>query len=159
MIMYLWPQRIRKVKRKKQTPIKLLLPVPISQILMIMTTTSTSFTSSNVVLNTPNSSLNFFNSCGNAVSLGFHFPFLHPKLRTKLKFKSLSMSRTTHFNVSQDSLTPTEQSLSSSVEHDLLIVGPGVLGRLVAQKWRQVLSFFSFLIFIFVYCKLKFTSI
>ncbi|XP_004504648.1 uncharacterized protein [Cicer arietinum] len=104
---------------------------------MIMTTTSTSFTSSNVVLNTPNSSLNFFNSCGNAVSLGFHFPFLHPKLRTKLKFKSLSMSRTTHFNVSQDSLTPTEQSLSSSVEHDLLIVGPGVLGRLVAQKWRQ----------------------
>lgn len=24
-------------------------------------------------------------------------------------------------------------------ENDLLIVGPGVLGRLVAEKWRQVL--------------------
>lgn len=23
-------------------------------------------------------------------------------------------------------------------QHDLLIVGPGVLGRLVAEKWREV---------------------
>jgi len=57
------------------------------------------------------------------------------------------MSKTTHLKVSQDALSPTEQSLSSSPqvigEHDLLVVGPGVLGRLVAQKWLQV--FFLFL--------------
>ncbi|KAJ1430497.1 hypothetical protein SESBI_07635 [Sesbania bispinosa] len=51
------------------------------------------------------------------------------------------MSRTTHLQVSQDAFTPTEESLSSSPpligENDLLIVGPGVLGRLVAQKWRE----------------------
>jgi hypothetical protein len=47
--------------------------------------------------------------------------------------KSFSISRTTHLKVSQD-------SLSSSLQHDLLIVGPGVLGRLVAHKWQQVLS-------------------
>jgi len=29
-------------------------------------------------------------------------------------------------------------------ENDLLIVGPGVLGRLVAEKWRQVIFLFHF---------------
>ena len=31
---------------------------------------------------------------------------------------------------------------------DLLIVGPGVLGRLIAQKWRQVLLY-SYILFPF----------
>jgi hypothetical protein len=101
---------------------------------------ATTFTTTNVVLKHPNLSDN------NAVSLGFHCPnphhlsLLRPNLRTKLKLKSFSISRTTHLKVSQDSLTPTQESLSSSLQHDLLIVGPGVLGRLVAHKWQQVLS-------------------
>ncbi|WJX46852.1 hypothetical protein P8452_33602 [Trifolium repens] len=91
---------------------------------------ATTFTTTNVVLKHPNLSDN------NAVSLGFHCPnphhlsLLRPNLRTKLKLKSFSISRTTHLKVSQDSLTPTQESLSSSLQHDLLIVGPGVLGRL-----------------------------
>lgn len=42
-------------------------------------------------------------------------------------------------------------------EYDLLIVGPGVLGRLVAEKWREVLyknyltSFKSVFIFLLIY--------
>lgn len=39
----------------------------------------------------------------------------------------------THFNVSQT------QQFAPIGNHDLLIVGPGVLGRLVAHQWRQVL--------------------
>jgi len=40
---------------------------------------------------------------------------------------------------------PSEESGASSRgnigANDLLIVGPGVLGRLVAEKWREVLFF------------------
>ncbi|CAJ2677831.1 unnamed protein product [Trifolium pratense] len=108
-----------------------------------MATTFTSFTTTNVVLKHPNSSHSFSNMSDNAVSLGFlcpkphHLSLLHPNLRNKLKLKPFSISRTTHLKVSQDSLTPTQESLSSSLQNDLLIVGPGVLGRLVAQKWQQ----------------------
>lgn len=35
-------------------------------------------------------------------------------------------------------------------ENDLLIVGPGVLGRLVAEKWRQVIFLFHYKIIIIV---------
>ncbi|GAU33900.1 hypothetical protein TSUD_66870 [Trifolium subterraneum] len=99
-----------------------------------MSTTFTCFTTTNVVLKHPNTFSNL--SHNNVVSLGFycpkptHFSFLHPKLKTKLKLKPFSISRPTHLKVSQDSLTPTDESLSSSLQNDLLIVGPGVLGRL-----------------------------
>ncbi|KAK2383819.1 hypothetical protein QL285_071236 [Trifolium repens] len=107
---------------------------------------ATTFTTTNVVvLKHPSLSLNFSNlSDNNAVSFcpnPHHLSLLRPNLRTKLKLKSFSISRTTHLKVSQDSLTPTQtptqESLSSSLQHDLLIVGPGVLGRLVAHKWQQ----------------------
>ncbi|KAK2383816.1 hypothetical protein QL285_071233 [Trifolium repens] len=103
---------------------------------------ATTFTTTNVVvLKHPSLSLNFSNlSDNNAVSFcpnPHHLSLLRPNLRTKLKLKSFSISRTTHLKVSQDSLTPTQESLSSSSQHDLLIVGPGVLGRLVAHKWQQ----------------------
>lgn len=42
----------------------------------------------------------------------------------------------------QVSQNAQESSPPLSGDRDLLIVGPGVLGRLVAQKWRQVLSLF-----------------
>lgn len=90
-------------------------------------------TTSNVVLKLPNFP-------HNTVSTGFLAPnlsLLHSNFRTKLKLQSFSISRPTHLKVSQNSLTTTEESLSSLAENDLLIVGPGVLGRLVAQKWRQ----------------------
>ncbi|KAK7245712.1 hypothetical protein RIF29_40561 [Crotalaria pallida] len=67
-----------------------------------------------------------------------------------LKFKPLSLyylsfmatsTTTTHMHVSQGAPSEVfEASSSSSLvigQHDLLIVGPGVLGRLVAQNWRQ----------------------
>jgi len=108
-------------------------------------------TTSNVVLKLPNLS-------HNTVSVGFlgpkplHLSSLLSNFRTKLKLQSFSISRPTHFKVSQNSITTTEESLSSLTENDLLIVGPGVLGRLVAKKWRQVLFSCSFIfIFIMIY--------
>ncbi|MED6217590.1 hypothetical protein PIB30_019181 [Stylosanthes scabra] len=57
------------------------------------------------------------------------------------KFTSFPLSKPTHLRVSQDAFSPTQQSHSNSDlvvgNHDLLIVGPGVLGRLVALNWRQ----------------------
>ncbi|XP_050218161.1 uncharacterized protein LOC126668945 isoform X2 [Mercurialis annua] len=54
---------------------------------------------------------------------------------------SLSHSMANPFQVSASSTMADEEldTKSSSIvgEHDLLIVGPGVLGRLVAEKWRQ----------------------
>ncbi|QHO05860.1 uncharacterized protein DS421_14g449710 [Arachis hypogaea] len=52
------------------------------------------------------------------------------------------MASATHFQVSAEDGSVPSQELGSSPshaigQHDLLIVGPGVLGRLVAQKWRQ----------------------
>ncbi|KAK7319233.1 hypothetical protein RJT34_03951 [Clitoria ternatea] len=100
------------------------------------------FSTTNVALKPQRLSPNF----SNILCLGFltpkptHLPFCHSNLRSKVKFTSLSISRATHLKVSQDALTPTEESISSSdpvAEHDLLIVGPGVLGRLVAQKWCE----------------------
>ncbi|MED6143117.1 hypothetical protein PIB30_003829 [Stylosanthes scabra] len=87
----------------------------------------------------------------------FGFPYsksnnLLPSLSTtipgwgiKLKSKTLSLSlmaSATHFQVSSEDGSAPTQELGSSPshaigQHDLLIVGPGVLGRLVAQKWRQ----------------------
>lgn len=96
-------------------------------------------TTTNVV---PNLSANFSNLLGPKPK-PLHLQFPHPRLGRRVKLTSFSMSRATHLHVSQDALTPTEESLSSSPrvvgEHDLLIVGPGVLGRLVAQNWREVL--------------------
>ncbi|CAL5213886.1 unnamed protein product [Lathyrus oleraceus] len=86
-------------------------------------------TTTNVVLNPPN--------LGFLTPKPLHLTLPHPNLKTKVKLQSLSMSRPTHLKVPQNSLTPTEESRSSSLQHDLLIVGPGVLGRLVAHKWQQ----------------------
>ncbi|CAI8617719.1 unnamed protein product [Vicia faba] len=86
-------------------------------------------TITNVVLNPPN--------LGFLTPKPLHLTLLHPNLKTRVKLQSLSISRATHLKVSQNSLTPTEESRSSSPQHDLLIVGPGVLGRLVAHKWQQ----------------------
>lgn len=91
-------------------------------------------TTTNVVLNPPN--------LGFLTPKPLHLTLPHPNLKTKIKLQSLSMSRPTHLKVPQNSLTPTEESRSSSLQHDLLIVGPGVLGRLVAHKWQQVISHF-----------------
>jgi len=44
----------------------------------------------------------------------------------------------THFNLNLN-ISQLASSPSLSIgQHDLLIVGPGVLGRLVAHQWRQV---------------------
>lgn len=123
-------------------------PLPV---LMIMMGT-TCFPTTNVLLKPQKLSGNLSFVCDNVRCLTFLTPKPHLRssyssLGNRVKFTSFWMSKTTHLKVSQDALSPTEQSLSSSPqvigEHDLLIVGPGVLGRLVAQKWHQV--FFHFL--------------
>ncbi|XP_028755439.1 uncharacterized protein LOC114714825 isoform X1 [Neltuma alba] len=57
-----------------------------------------------------------------------------------IRLKSATLlPRATPLQVSEDA--PIEESEPSSPktigQHDLLIVGPGVLGRLVAEKWRE----------------------
>ncbi|XP_015573316.1 uncharacterized protein LOC8262388 [Ricinus communis] len=68
----------------------------------------------------------------------------NPLVKTKPTLpSSLSLSMANPFQVSASStMGATNEELdavSSSLvgENDLLIVGPGVLGRLVAEKWRQ----------------------
>uniref|UniRef100_A0A0R0IMY1 NAD-dependent epimerase/dehydratase domain-containing protein n=1 Tax=Glycine max TaxID=3847 RepID=A0A0R0IMY1_SOYBN len=105
------------------------------------------FPTNNVVLKPQNLSGNFSTLCDNVRCLRFltpkppHLRSSHSNLGNRAQLTSFSMSKATQLKVSQDALSSTEQSLSSSPrvigEHDLLIVGPGVLGRLVAQKWRQ----------------------
>lgn len=55
-----------------------------------------------------------------------------------------------------------EGAPSGAVGHDdLLIVGPGVLGRLVAEKWRQVL-FYQFVaagVFLILSCYSSYNSV
>lgn len=104
---------------------------------------TTSVPTTNLVLKPQNFSHNF----SNPPCLRFltpkpsHMRSSHSNLASRVKFTSFSMSKVTHLKVSQDALSPAEESLSSSppviAQHDLLIVGPGVLGRLVAHKWRQ----------------------
>ncbi|CAL0309033.1 unnamed protein product [Lupinus luteus] len=77
--------------------------------------------------------------CSNSNNLLFSTT---PSWRIRLKSSPLSLYLSfmaTHFHVSQSAPTQNlEVSPSLHVGHnDLLIVGPGVLGRLVAQKWRQ----------------------
>lgn len=120
------------------------------------------FPTTNVVLKPQNLSGNFSTLCDNVRCLRFltpkppHLRSSHSNLGNRAQLTSFSMSKATQLKVSQDALSSTEQSLSSSPrvigEHDLLIVGPGVLGRLVAQKWSQV--FLHFLVSIH-YCKLQ----
>ncbi|CAM8929907.1 unnamed protein product [Rhodiola kirilowii] len=65
----------------------------------------------------------------------------------RCRFTSSSIMSTTSIRVSASSIIEETQGApvdalemgSSGVigQHDLLIVGPGVLGRLVAQKWRE----------------------
>ncbi|KAI4345476.1 hypothetical protein L6164_012599 [Bauhinia variegata] len=52
---------------------------------------------------------------------------------------SSSSLMATHLQVSENAPSEELQPSSSRAigEHDLLIVGPGVLGRLVAEKWRE----------------------
>ncbi|CAL0324801.1 unnamed protein product [Lupinus luteus] len=103
---------------------------------MMGTTLCFTFTTTNVVLKPKHISSNFSNTLclGSPRSSN---PFSH----CSVKFSSFSIPRITHLRVSRDSLTPTEESLSSSPpsigDSDLLVVGPGVLGRLVAHKWQQ----------------------
>ncbi|XP_021807766.1 uncharacterized protein LOC110751586 isoform X2 [Prunus avium] len=77
-----------------------------------------------------------------------HFPNLHcPSLKfAHLRTNFSTPMATTPFQVSASSSSSTigapdeEKEAASSVRvgaNDLLIVGPGVLGRLVAQKWRE----------------------
>ncbi|KAJ8565959.1 hypothetical protein K7X08_008535 [Anisodus acutangulus] len=73
----------------------------------------------------------FFNSCRN-FSLSISSPnFTHHKLS----------SHTTSANASSAIDAPSEELEASSRggigANDLLIVGPGVLGRLVAERWRE----------------------
>lgn len=120
------------------------------------------FPTTNVVLKPQNLSGNFSTLCDNVRCLRFltpkppHLRSSHSNLGNRAQLTSFSMSKATHLKVSQAALSSTEESLSSSPrvigEHDLLIVGPGVLGRLVAQKWSQV--FLHFLVSIH-YCKLQ----
>ena len=142
---------IRKVT-KKQSETKA------NPIFLMGTSACFTFTTANViVLNPQKFSGNSSSLCSNTLCLAFlsskphNLPFSHSSssnLRSSVKLASFSMGRATHLRVSQDALSPTEESHSSSHpvigEHDLLIVGPGVLGRLVAQKWREVLFHFSF---------------
>lgn len=78
-------------------------------------------------------------------------PSTSPAWGIGLKSTPLSFSLSlmaTHFQVSEGA--PNEElgsSLSHAIgQHDLLIVGPGVLGRLVAEKWREVLLHFMSLV-------------
>ncbi|XP_034200212.1 uncharacterized protein LOC117615266 isoform X2 [Prunus dulcis] len=74
-----------------------------------------------------------------------HFPNLHcPSLKfAHLRTNFNTPMATTPFQVSASSSSSTideEKEVPSSGRvgaNDLLIVGPGVLGRLVAQKWRE----------------------
>ncbi|ONI28422.1 hypothetical protein PRUPE_1G142000 [Prunus persica] len=74
-----------------------------------------------------------------------HFPNLHcPSLKfAHLRTNFNTPMATTPFQVSASSSSSTideEKEVASSGRvgaNDLLIVGPGVLGRLVAQKWRE----------------------
>ncbi|KAJ9181967.1 hypothetical protein P3X46_006009 [Hevea brasiliensis] len=65
------------------------------------------------------------------------------RLKTRLILPTLSSSMANPFRVSASSVigAPNEELEAASSglvgENDLLIVGPGVLGRLVAEKWRQ----------------------
>ncbi|PON88245.1 NAD(P)-binding domain containing protein [Trema orientale] len=73
--------------------------------------------------------------------------------RTLLETPNFSPKKATLSSLSSSMATPLQVSASSTIgapdeelkvsssrlvgENDLLIVGPGVLGRLVAQKWRE----------------------
>ncbi|QCD83780.1 hypothetical protein DEO72_LG2g4127 [Vigna unguiculata] len=112
----------------------------------MITMGTTCFPTTNVLFEPQKLSGNFSILCDNVRGLSFLTPKPHLRssysnLGNRVKFTSFSMYKTTHLKVSQDALSPTEESLSSSPrvigEHDLLVVGPGVLGRLVAQKWHQ----------------------
>ncbi|KAI9089150.1 hypothetical protein K1719_029429 [Acacia pycnantha] len=65
---------------------------------------------------------------------------LPPQVRFGKQLKSATLlPRATHLQVSEDA--PIEESEPSSPkaigQHDVLIVSPGVLGHLVAEKWRE----------------------
>lgn len=97
-------------------------------------------TTSNALLKPHNLPANFSNLRDSVPCLRFLTPHLrssHSNLGSRVKLASFSMSKATHLRVSHDALSPTSSSPRVMAEHDLLIVGPGVLGRLVAQKWRQ----------------------
>ncbi|KAF1876405.1 hypothetical protein Lal_00029753 [Lupinus albus] len=103
---------------------------------MMGTTLCFTFTTTNAVPQPINFSGNFCNTLCLGLPLTSN-PFSH----CRVKLSSFSIPRKTHLQVSQNSLTPTEDSISSSPpsigDNDLLVVGPGVLGRLVAHKWQQ----------------------
>ncbi|GAV87360.1 hypothetical protein CFOL_v3_30786 [Cephalotus follicularis] len=73
--------------------------------------------------------LSYKRSCFPSLSY-LQYPFQKPKNLTKIKSTLSSMATT---NVEE----PNPSSSNSVGENDLLIVGPGVLGRLVAEKWRE----------------------
>ncbi|KAL2335693.1 hypothetical protein Fmac_016906 [Flemingia macrophylla] len=92
-----------------------------------MATTFTCVSNTNAILKPQKLPVNFSN----------HLRSSHSNLASRVKLTSFSMSKATHLKVSQDAISPTSSPPRVMAEHDLLIVGPGVLGRLVAQKWRQ----------------------
>ncbi|XP_061374336.1 uncharacterized protein LOC133316584 [Gastrolobium bilobum] len=123
-------------------------------LLMGLVTTTIHFTANTVCVHQPQTQTLFqrfghFSTLCN--SLGFlcsksNYLLLssstHPSWGTRLKSPPLSLSLSlmaTHLHVSEGA--PNEKLEPSSSlalgEHDLLIVGPGVLGRLVAEEWRK----------------------
>ncbi|KAK7260516.1 hypothetical protein RIF29_26616 [Crotalaria pallida] len=107
-----------------------------------ITTSYFTFTATNLVLQPKH----FFSHNLANNTLYPSLPFSHSttsQLKCRVKLKTFSIPTTTHLKVSQDAFTPTEESSLASNpppaigDNDLLIVGPGVLGRLVAHKWRQ----------------------
>lgn len=88
-----------------------------------------------------------------------HIPNLLTPIRTlSSKKSSLSRSLASNFGLRLNSTSSSSSSMAAHLQvsegapaedlgpsssraigqHDLLIVGPGVLGRMVAQKWREV---------------------
>lgn len=104
---------------------------------------------------TPSSSLSLSSSSFHRFSTfcnSLGFPCCRPSTRRPScgigsKSQPLSSSLSlmdTHLHVSQE----LESSPSLSIgQHDLLIVGPGVLGRLVAHQWREVVVLLNYLLY------------
>ncbi|KNA09398.1 hypothetical protein SOVF_153940 [Spinacia oleracea] len=86
-------------------------------------------------------SRNFFLSSNRSTSLHSHRPFPNSNLNSKflsppLSFSSSSMASTIRVTSSSAAVGTSSSSVVVG-DSDLLIVGPGVLGRLVAQQWSQ----------------------
>ncbi|KAJ7955045.1 NAD(P)-binding Rossmann-fold superfamily protein [Quillaja saponaria] len=87
----------------------------------------------------PRKRLGHFSKLSNSTGFLSSNPSKNPIFGTRLASTSSLSSMATRFEVSGNSSSEELGSSSSGLigEQDLLIVGPGVLGRLLAQKWRE----------------------